>query len=306
MAITINQLMQNEYFLALLILAISIIVAKITLFILRNYAHKITVRTKSDLDDKLVEASSKPIYLLIIAAGLYFAADRISAVDPYAESMNILFSAIFVFSGAYLIAKILSVFVNHSLKVQKKYEKTPQLINKIVAVVVFIVAGLILLSHYNVEVTPIIATLGLGSIGIGLALQDTISNFFAGLHILTDKPINVGDIVEIDSPLSETGTLRGEVVDIGWRSTRIRIWNNDIVIVPNAKLASNILINRTMPTNQHVFNVNCGVSYQSDLKKVEKITLEVANKVQKTSEFAQKDYEPLFRYKEFGDSNINF
>ncbi|MFH1236831.1 MAG: mechanosensitive ion channel family protein [Candidatus Aenigmatarchaeota archaeon] len=299
--VSLESIMQNEYFAAAAIVVISFVVAWAINYILKNYVKRLTAKTATDLDDNLLKAVTKPIYLLSISVGLYFAVDKLTAVDPYSDVVNMIFLVLCVFAAAYLVARILSVFVTHALHVQKRFEKTPQLISKIVSVFVFLVAGLIIMGYYKIEITPLVATLGVGGIAVGLALQDTLSNFFAGLHILTDKPVNVGDVVEI-----ENGTIRGTVEDISWRSTRIKTWNNNIVVVPNAKLAGSIMTNHSMPEQSHVFSVDCGVGYGSDLKHVEKTTLDVAKKVQQTVPGAVKNYEPSIMFKEFGDSNINF
>jgi small-conductance mechanosensitive channel len=145
-----------------------------------------------------------------------------------------------------------------------------------------------------------VAGVGIGALAIGLALQSTLSNFFAGMHLLSDRPINVGDFIELDKDTS------GTVEDIGWRSTRIRTLADNLLIIPNAKLADSNITNFSMPKQDMCLWVPCGVAYESDLKKVEKISIAVAKQIQQTVEGAVPDFEPAFRYREFGDSNINF
>jgi len=145
-----------------------------------------------------------------------------------------------------------------------------------------------------------IAGVGLGALAIGLALQSTLANFFAGVHLLSDRPIDVGDYIEIDE------NAKGIVEDIGWRSTRIRTLTDNLLIIPNGKLAESNITNFSKPKQDLSVWVPCGVAYESDLKKVEKVTLEVAKKIQQTVEGAVKDFDPVFRYIEFGESNINF
>ena len=157
-----------------------------------------------------------------------------------------------------------------------------------------------ILAYFKIDITPLIAGVGLGALAIGLALQSTLSNFFAGVHLLSDRPINVGDFIELD----ENNT--GIVEDIGWRSTRIRMLTDNLLIIPNGKLADSNIINYLMPKDDFSIWVPCGVAYESDLKKVERVTLGVAKEIQNTVPGAMKDFEPGFRYREFGDSNINF
>jgi small-conductance mechanosensitive channel len=299
--ITLDQLLLNEYFIALMIIIGSLVATQVFKFILRLYVKRVSSRTKTDLDDRLVEAITKPGYLLIIFAGLYLAFRRISMFDPHAILVDNAFFVIIAFTAAYMVSRIFSVLISHWLHVQKKYEQTPKLISKIVAVVFYLIAGMVILAYFKIEITPIIATLGLGGLAVGLALQDTLSNFFAGLHILTDKPVSVGDFVEL-----ENGAITGTVEDISWRTTRIRTISNTLVIVPNAKLANSTIVNDSLPNQETEITIQCGVSYASNLNKVEKVTLDVAKKIQQDVTGAVKGFEPTVRYHTFGDSNINF
>ncbi|MDH5662708.1 MAG: mechanosensitive ion channel family protein, partial [Elusimicrobiota bacterium] len=163
-----------------------------------------------------------------------------------------------------------------------------------------LIAFLMILRYLNVEITPLVATLGLGGLAVGLALQNTLSNFFAGVHIISDRPINVGDYIEME------GNIAGYVEDIGWRSTRIRTLPNTIVIVPNSKIAESVIVNNYLPVQEMSIVLQCGVAYGSDLEKVEKVTVDVARKIQQTVPGAVKTFEPFIRYHTFGDSNINF
>lgn len=291
----------NEYFRFFLIFLGSIVFAKVFHFVLTNYVKKITEKTKTDIDEIILKVITKPLYTLVLFGGLYLALKSLSIITPYALWIDTTFFIISVLIVSLIISRILSVLINRWLKVQKRFEKTPQLINKIVTVVIYLIAFLMILSYFNIEITPIVATLGLGGLAVGLALQDTISNFFAGLHIISDRPIRIGDFVELPDT-----TISGYIEDIGWRSTKIRTLPNTIVIIPNSKLAESIIINNSLPEPEMAALVQCGVSYESDLKKVEKVTTEVAIKIQKTVPGAVKNFEPFIRYHTFCDSNINF
>ncbi|MFH1391184.1 MAG: mechanosensitive ion channel family protein [Candidatus Diapherotrites archaeon] len=193
------------------------------------------------------------------------------------------------------------------IKAKKGYSKPPKIITKILAATIYLIAFLIILINYKIEITPLVATLGVGGIAIGLALQGTLSNFFAGLNVLSDKPIRVGDFIGLEGT-STLGEILGTVEDIGWRSTRIRTPTDIMIIVPNAKLAESIITNYSMPDETVSIYIECGVAYESDLEKVEKVTLETVEYFKKNVEGVVKDPEslPSFRLREFADSNINF
>ncbi len=133
---------------------------------------------------------------------------------------------------------------------------------------VLIVGALVLLSALGVEITPILTALGVGGLAVALALQDTLSNLFAGMHLLADRPIRVGDYVKI------ADTIEGFVVDVGWRSTRVRMLQNNVVIVPNKRVAESIIINYDLPESRMSLLIPVGVAYGSDPDHVERILVE--------------------------------
>ncbi len=293
-------LIQNEYFQFLLIAIGSAAFAKGFHFVLKKYVRKITEKTKTDLDDIILRIITKPLYALIILTGLYFGLKRLSDITSYFSWIDKLFFVSIVLLIFLMLSKILSLFISRWLKVQRGFEKTPKLIIKIVNIIIYLIALLIILEHFNIKITPIVAGLGISGLAVGLALQSTLSNFFAGLHIISDRPISVGDFIELEDGIS------GYVEDIGWRSTKIRTLPNNIVIIPNSKLAESTIINQSIPQLERAAVVQCGVSYESDLEKVEKVTIDVAKKIQEKIPGAVKTFEPFIRYHTFGDSNINF
>jgi len=293
-------LIQNEYFQFLLIAIGSAVFAKGFHFVLKKYVKKITEKTKTDLDDIILRIITKPLYTLIILTGLYFGLKRLPDITSYFSWIDKLFFVSIVLLIFLMLSKILSLFISRWLKVQRGFEKTPKLIIKIVNIIIYLIALLIILEHFNIKITPIVAGLGISGLAVGLALQSTLSNFFAGLHIISDRPISVGDFIELEDGIS------GYVEDIGWRSTKIRTLPNNIVIIPNSKLAESTIINQSIPQLERAAVVQCGVSYESDLEKVEKVTIDVAKKIQEKIPGAVKTFEPFIRYHTFGDSNINF
>lgn len=102
-------------------------------------------------------------------------------------------------------------------------------------VVIFVLGGLVILETLGIPVTPPVTALGAGGIAVALALQDILSNLFAGIYLLVERPLRVGEVVKL-----ETGQ-EGTVADIGWRITRIRMPPNSTIIVPNGKLAQSVL-----------------------------------------------------------------
>jgi len=156
------------------------------------------------------------------------------------------------------------------------------------------------LKQFGVEITPLLAGLGIAGIAVAMALKDTLSNFLSAIYITADRPMKLGDYIELDAKTA------GYVVDIGWRTTRLRTWDHNYLILPNSKIAESVFRNYNAPKTEMTTLVSCGVAYDSDLEKVEKVALAVAKKVQKSVDGTIKEYEPSLRFREFGDSAITF
>src|SRR5256886_13690501 len=130
----------------------------------------------------------------------------------------------------------------------------------------------VLLSVLGVHVTPILTALGVGGLAVALALQDSLANLFAGLHLLADKPIRVGDYVKI------ADAVEGYVVDIGWRPTRVRMLQNTVVVVPDKKGAESVITNLDLPQPSMALSIPVSVSYRSDPDRVQRVLVDEATK----------------------------
>ncbi|MBI4593105.1 MAG: mechanosensitive ion channel family protein [Candidatus Rokubacteria bacterium] len=139
-------------------------------------------------------------------------------------------------------------------------------------VVVFAVGFLVLLDALGIQITPILTALGVGGLAVALALQDTLSNVFAGVHLLADRPIRVGDYVKI------ADSVEGYVVDVGWRSTRVRTLPNNVVVVPNKRVAESIITNYDLPESRMSLLLPVSVSCQADPDRVEALLIDEARR----------------------------
>jgi small-conductance mechanosensitive channel len=170
----------------------------------------------------------------------------------------------------------------------------------ITRVAVWAIGALVLLNSLGVAITPLLTALGVGGLAVALALQDTLTNLFAGVHILTSRKVQPGDFVQLDNG------MQGYVVDTNWRNTVIRQLPNNLLVVPNATVASSIVTNYHLPQQEMSVSVQVGVSYESDLEHVEKVTCEVGREVMRSVEGAIPAHEPTVRFNAFATSSINF
>lgn len=290
-----------EYIIAIVILIVFILIAKLSYFILKRYVSKIVAETKTRLDNLLLSALKRPIYYIIILVGVYFSLSSLNFLG-YADLAKTTFLILGVVLAIFVTVRVVNTLITYyATKAVTRAQRTALFsIKNIINIFIFVLAFLILLNQLDIEITPLIAGLGIGGLAIALALQSTLSNYFAGLYITTDRSIKIGDYIELENG------LKGYVEKIGWRSTKVRTLPNNLVIVANSKLAEMIVTNYYDPTEEMNVILKCGVSYDSDLKKVEKVTVETAKKVLKTVEGGVKDFEPFIFYNTFGDSNIEF
>ncbi len=159
---------------------------------------------------------------------------------------------------------------------------------------------LVILNGLGLSITPMLTALGVGGLAVALALQEPLANFFAGLFITLAGQIRVGDYVKLDSG------QEGYVSDFSWRSTRLRMLANNLIVVPNAKLAQAIVVNHHLPAQDLAVLVDVGVDYASDLRHVERVVMEVGADVMTQVPGGVPEFEPFIRYHTFGDSSINF
>ena len=256
--------------------------------------------TGIQLGDIIISAVKGPFIIWVLMLGIYFALAVSQLPERVVGVANKTLLALGIFSVTLVLANLSVRLIKiHSGKLEVALPVT-SLTQNIARVVVFVIGILIILNSLDISITPILATLGVGGLAVALALQDTFSNFFAGFHIIAARQIKVGDYVKLD-----TGE-EGYVVDITWRTTKIRMLPNNVVLIPNEKLTKAIVINYYMPDKEMAVLVNVGVHYNSDLEKVEKVTCEVAKEVMKDVPGGVPDFQPFVRYNTFGDSSIGF
>ncbi len=207
---------------------------------------------------------------------------------------------LFIISFALFVSRLVGGFVKLYMNRYREDLPATSLVVQASRVVVLVVGLLIALDKIGVAITPILTALGVGGLAVALALRDTLENLFAGFHVLATKQIRVGDYIKLQSG------EEGFVEDITWRNTILRQSTNNLIIVPNSKLSTSIITNFHMPQPELNVIVPVGVSYDSDLEKVERVTLEVAREVQKGVEGGVPDFEPRIRFTAFGDFSINF
>lgn len=235
-----------------------------------------------------------------LMAGSYTAIHIIDLNLYWLTLLNNFFVTIGIASATVIVARMFSGIVKNYAGKRVGVFPSASILGNLVELSIYLVGVLILLQTFGVSITPILTALGVGGLAVALALQDTLSNLFSGLHILLSKQITVGDYVKLN-----TGE-EGNVVDISWRNTTIQELGNSMIIVPNQKIAAAIITNYFIPNREISVSVSVRVGYACDLERVESITIEVAKEVMASMEGSVENFNPLVRFHTFGDSSIQF
>ncbi|HEX9774393.1 MAG TPA: mechanosensitive ion channel family protein [Actinomycetota bacterium] len=256
--------------------------------------------TKWRADDVVIGAVHDVIVVWFAIAGVYAAERTLPLRQDVAGTIEHLLLAAVIVSGTLVAAKLASDFVKLTVMRTGSVRGSSSLLVNIARVAVFVIGLLILLQALGVAITPLLTALGVGGLALALALQPTLAALFAGINLLASKKIQPGDYVELD-----TGDA-GYVVDIDWRNTTLRQLPNNFVIIPNTKMAEAIVTNFYRPEQQLAVLVEAGVAYDSDLGRVEEVTIEVAREVLREVAGGVADFDPFIRYHTFNDSSIDF
>lgn len=179
------------------------------------------------------------------------------------------------------------------------------IIENLVRIFIVVLGILVILQTLGVSVLPIVTALGVGGLAISLALQDTLANLFAGLHMILARQIKVGDTIQLE------GGQSGVVKDIGWRTTTIQQLNGNLTILPNSKMASSIIVNYIGPHPDLNVTLTLPIPLDSDLERVEAVALDVAKTIglelylKKHPKRQNETFEPHVRFASYGDAWVN-
>lgn len=295
-----DKLTLNNLFISLAFIlggfVIGIIVEKVILARIKRF----TKRTSWEGDEIVINSIKGIAILWLGLAGIYLAFSNLPLKPVIITVMEKVLLVVVLFSATVVLSKIVVGFIGLHGKKTEGGLPSASLFTNITKGVIFAIGLLIILQSLGISITPMITALGVGGLAVALALQPTLSNLFAGLQIMASKQLEPGDWVELDSG------AKGYVVDINWRNTTVQELPSNFIIVPNSQLANSIITNFNRPQKQMAVRIEVGVSYESDLAKVEKVTIDVAKAVVKEVQGGDPGFEPIIRYHTFSDFSINF
>ena len=297
---TIGPWIGNRWLQALAVLLVAFLAAKLTDVILSRVLRRLTEKTRTDLDDRVLDLLHKPIFYSVALIGLRIALDRL-AVSPAAE-LNL---GRLIKTGAVLLWVVVGIrgvglFLEYFSRSRDPFpvidKGTYPLFNNLARAIFFGAAVYFVLLSWDIDATAFVAVGSVLTFVIAFAAQDTLSNLFAGIGILADKPYEIGDFINLDSG------ERGEVSGIGLRSTRLLTRDDIEISIPNSVMAQAKIVNETGGSSSKMrIRVKVGVAYGSDIAQVEEILLGVSREHTEVC----SDPEPRVRFRNFGESGLD-
>jgi len=260
---------------------------------------KITVsKTKTEIDDKLLIAVEAPLKFLFVIFGIWFALDIIGIKTDI--TVHIV-KSLFIYDIFWIAFNSVKIFTPEIYKFAQKfgkdlYKEFATLFIKATKVFIFVLGIVAILQEWGINVTALIASLGLGGLAFALAAKDTVANFFGGLTILADRSMKIGEWVK-------TGSIEGIVEDIGIRTTKIRRFDKGLITVPNSYIANNPLENFSRREIRRIYTT-IGIVYSTTRNQIEKIVNEIEEML-KNHPYIAKDQTIAVYFDEFSDSSLN-
>ncbi len=258
-----------------LVLAAAWGAAQLYLFLVDRIFKRLALRTASTLDDKILSVIRRPGYLLIFLVGVY------AALHRYRFRLLVFFDGlIFVLSVALVIYTLIRAFAavlrwyGERVSREKEGETVARellpLTDKVINILLVIFGLVIVLDHFAIDIKSIVFTLGIGGLGVGLALQDTLANIFGGFTIMLDRRFRIGDRIQLQSGEA------GDVQAIGIRNTTVLTPDGNLLIIPNALLVKTIVTNYSFPDDRARVVVDVGVSFEADIESAKRLMTEAA------------------------------
>jgi len=262
---------------AALVLALFLVLSELARYFVVHVAPRLVRGTKSSLDDEILKAIRGPIRVMIVLIGVYFASKSLDDLSSsIVEMLDTMATVVLILVAAYLVSNLVKAMLrwySRDVAPHTGSDLDDHLIpflEKLITAVIYVIALLLIMSLFGIEITALVASLGVAGIAVALAAQETLSNVFGAFAILTDRPYKVGDRLLIQ------GIGQGDVMDIGLRSTRLKSRNDEIMVIPNQQMAGSEIINLSMPDSRLRVLIKVGISYKADVDRACAIMEEIA------------------------------
>lgn len=296
----------NEWLLFGCLVLAGFIFSYALVYISKTIIHWFTRRTETDIDDKLLGALQHPVAFSIFLLALSVAFVPLTLSSRFAWLISKLILSGNILLIATIVNRILRILLEHAGSKITKHTQSRiddsalPLIRRMITVIIYVLASLIVLGAWGVDVGPLLAGAGIAGIAIAFALQESLKNIFGGVSLAFDNAFSAGDRVKLGD-----GTV-GTVVDVSLRSTKIRTFTGDLVVVPNGKIANENFQTYAQPTHHTRVVIDFGVAYGADIDKVRDSLKPLLKKAPDYYENIAEEREAVVEFVEMGPYSLNF
>lgn len=287
---------------SIIIVLCSMIIAKLISLLFKKVLHRITQKTRTQIDNIIIHAIESPIIFGIMLLGIWIAIHRLIEIDKFIKIVDNSYRILIVLNITWvftrLIGNLIDIYWIKGNKADKKghrnSDKMTPIVKRTIVTVVWVIGLIMALNNVGVNISALLGTLGIGGIAFALAAQDTIKNIFAAFTIFTDRPFTIGDTIKIDS-------LEGTVVDVRMRSTKIRDYDNRIITLPNYKVMDASIVNISVEPNRRIIT-KLGLTYNTTPDKM-KEAIEILKDIIEKTEFVITKNSVVY-FSDFADSAL--
>jgi len=282
------------------IIIVFVVIAKTIIFVTKTHGRKITAKSKSDLDDKLLDMIEEPVAFVMVIIGLFIGYQFLT----FSQQIDFYFVNIIKLLGiigiTWVVISLVDVLLEKFLKpaigkTKTKYDdQIVQVLSKVVKVIIIVFALIVILDSFGIDVFTLVAGLGIGGLAIAFAAKETIADIFGGMSILISRPFVLGDLIDSNGVV-------GKVEEISIRHTRIRNLDKRLVSIPNSKIAGSVITNITSaPKRKTVWKI--GVTYDTKVAKIEQAKEIITNAI-KSCKLCEND--PKVAFDEFNSYSLD-
>ncbi|MEF8851402.1 MAG: mechanosensitive ion channel family protein [Haloarculaceae archaeon] len=256
---------------------------------------RVTTRIPGDIDAIILHGLHPPLYVTVVLVGGYLGLEVLDVFAAWLPELRAALLSLLTVMWVFVLTRLGRRVSDEATRDDRFNNQVVPIFQNVWTALVLGVGAFLVLSVWNVDVTPLLASAGVLGIVLGLAARDTIANFFGSIALYFDRTYTVGDFIVLESG------ERGRVEDVSIRSTDIRTRDDILVTVPNAKLNTATVINESSPERERRLRVSLGVAYDSDLEHVEDVLLDVA----RDADVVIDEPRPRVRVREFAASSVN-
>ncbi len=296
----VEGLSKIPYVQAAIVVVVALVAAKITGLFIGRVLSRLAKKTRIEADDMILAIVQKPVCNTIVFQGFREAIPYLGFSERLSRYGDAFFATAIIIFWMIGGIRLSSLFLDRSMvriaDITGIGGEIIPLAKTLTKIVIIVTGFILILSAWRIDITPFLASAGIVGVAVALAAKETLSNFFGGVSIFVDKPYKLGDYIILESG------ERGEVVEIGVRSTRVKTRDDVVITIPNSIMAHSKIVNESVPVERYRVRIAVGVAYGSDVNKVEEILTQEAVK----NAEVVADPAPRARFRAFGASALEF